>query len=159
MLGWLNFQASDLGAQGDCMMWVKREFDDFAAIKREMDRTFRDSFGLWAEARSRVWRPPTDVYETSTHVVVKVEIAGMKEGDFSICLSERVLSIAGHRRDPADKLVYQQMEINYGSFLTEVHLPGPLDEDNIEAVYREGFLTIKLPKAGRTQVPINRGGA
>lgn len=139
-------------------MWVKRELEDFAAIKREMDRAFREGFGLWAEARSRVWRPPTDVYETSTHVVVKVEIAGVREDDFRICLSERVLSISGHRGDPTDKLVYQQMEINYGSFLTEVYLPWPLAGDSIEAVYQEGFLIVKLPKAGRTQVPITRAG-
>jgi HSP20 family molecular chaperone IbpA len=109
----------------------------------------------WVSARQhKVWRPPTDVYETDTCVIVKVEIAGMEERDFAISLDARELTISGIRRDPASKLGYQQMEILYGHFETHVHLPWAIDPDQIEATYRNGFLQVQLPKAKPHQVPV-----
>lgn len=110
----------------------------------------------WAlMCKHRVWRPPTDVYETDSHVVVRVEVAGVQKKDFQISLSERRLVISGWRRDPAAKLAYQRMEINYGEFSTEVHLPWSLCEDEIEAVYEDGFLSVFLPKRRGTRVPLS----
>ena len=104
--------------------------------------------------RKRVWRPPTDVYETNEHVVVRVEVAGLRVEDFDISLTGRRLVISGLRRDPAEKLAYQQMEINYGEFRTEVYLPSALDHDKVEATYEAGFLSVRLPKKRETHVPI-----
>lgn len=109
----------------------------------------------WVSARQhKIWRPPTDVYETDTCIVVKVEIAGMQEGDFSISLDATKLVISGVRRDPAAKLGYQQMEILYGHFETDVYVPGAIDEENIEATYENGFLSVALPKAKPRRVPV-----
>ncbi len=112
----------------------------------------------WVSAgQHKIWRPPTDVYETDTCVIVKVEIAGMKESDFSISLDAKTLVISGVRHDPADKLGYQQMEIMYGHFETYVHLPRAIDTDKIEATYQNGFLDIRLPKVQPRQIPIING--
>jgi HSP20 family protein len=109
----------------------------------------------WVSARQhKIWRPPTDVYETDDCVVVKVEIAGMEKADFAISLDTTRLIISGTRRDPAAKLGYQQMEILYGHFETDVHLPRAIDTDNIEATYHNGFLSVCLPKAQPHQVPV-----
>jgi HSP20 family protein len=110
----------------------------------------------WGQVRqSQVWSPPTDVYETDASIVVKIEIAGLSPEDFSISLAHRVLAIRGVRQDPASKLVYQRMEINYGQFQTEVYLPWPVNErSEIEATYEQGFLTILLPKAPARRVPV-----
>lgn len=104
----------------------------------------------------RTWRPPTDVYETDEHVVVKVEVAGMSEEDFDISFADRRLIIAGHRRDPVDKIVYQNMEINYGEFRTEVLVGWALDSSAIEARYEEGFLYVRLPKRAKEfRIPVH----
>jgi HSP20 family protein len=109
----------------------------------------------WASPRPhKVWQPPTDVYETEDHVVVKVEIAGMQAGDFDISLNARRLTIGGVRHDPSAKLGYQQMEIQYGAFETHVHVPKPVEEDGIEATYKDGFLVVRLPKSKPRQVPV-----
>ena len=109
----------------------------------------------WVSTRQhQTWCPPTDVYETDDCVIVKVEIAGMKETDFAISLEAKKLTISGVRRDPAAKLAYQQMEILYGQFETHVHLPRAIDEDRIEATYHNGFLSVRLPKAEPRQVPV-----
>jgi HSP20 family protein len=109
----------------------------------------------WVSARKhKTWRPPTDVYETDDCVVVKVEIAGMRQEDFSISLEAKKLVIGGIRYDPAAKLSYQQMEILYGHFETHVLLPRAIEVEQIEATYRNGFLSVRLPKARPRQVPV-----
>jgi HSP20 family protein len=87
-------------------------------------------------------------------VVVKVEIAGMRDEDFEISLEAKRLTITGERHDPAAKLAYQQMEILYGHFETCVHVPWAIDEEHIEATYEGGFLNVCLPKAQPRQVPV-----
>jgi HSP20 family protein len=113
------------------------------------DRTFGAIMvgGRWVGASQyQTWHPPTDVHEMESHYVVQVEVAGMKESDFSISLSDRTLIIAGIREDPSIKQACHQIEISYGEFRSEVSLPGPVDQDGIEATYADGFLKIVLPK-------------
>ena len=101
-----------------------------------------------------VWHPPTDVYETETSVVVQVEVGGLEEEDFEICLDGNLLTISGERRDLAAKLAYHQLEMRYGPLLVAVHLSQPIDETGIEATYRDGLLRVILPKAQPRQVPV-----
>ena len=101
----------------------------------------------WSFGHESTWRPPTDVYETDDNAVVMVEIAGLQEGDFAIALSGRNLVISGERRDPAEKLAYQQMEIRYGRFRTQVYLPWAIDPAHTEAQYENGLLRVTLRKA------------
>jgi len=101
-----------------------------------------------------VWRPPTDVYETDDSVVVVVEIAGLDQGDYTITLSGRTLLISGERRDPAEKLTYQQMEIRHGRFRTQVNLPWALEPQGQQASYANGFLKVVLAKAQVRRVPV-----
>jgi HSP20 family protein len=113
----------------------------------------------YVSPQRRVWRPPTDVYETDGSVVVKVEVAGMSVEDFSISFADRRLVIGGRRRDPVGKLIYQNMEIRYGEFRTEVRVGWALDEAAIEAVYEGGFLYVYLPKeARRHRIPVTGTG-
>ena len=135
----------------------RRLIDEIEQMQQEIERLVQETMatGRWLPMReSRLWRPPTDVYETDSHVVVKVEIAGMTEDDFDISLTNRRLTISGFRQDPADKLAYQQMEIAYGQFRTQVYLPWPIEEDDVEATYKDGFLQITLPKAKRKRIVI-----
>jgi HSP20 family molecular chaperone IbpA len=97
----------------------------------------------------RVWHPPTDVYETDNDLTVKMEIAGVEEDDFEVHLHGRVMTVHGFRTDPADKLSYQQMEISYGEFLSQVYLPVDVDGEQVRATYEDGFLSVVLPKGSR----------
>lgn len=135
-------------------------FSDLERIRVEMDRLFESltPTSSWVPVRTqKAFRPPTDVYETEDCMEVKVEVAGMRPEDFQISLAEQVLVIAGVRQDSSPKRAYQQMEISWGEFRTEVHLPWPVDEERIEARYLDGFLTVTLPraKARPRRIPIN----
>ncbi len=103
----------------------------------------------------RVWHPPTDVYETDTHVIVKIEVAGVDEDAITVRLHSRELTVSGCRNDPADKLACQQMEISYGEFQSSVRLPCDVDESDAGATYERGFLHILLPKARQHKVPVD----
>ena len=112
------------------------------------------NYDLYVVQMRRVWRPPTDVYETDQHVVVKVEIAGMQEDDFDISLVKRHLVIRGTRPAIEEKVIYQNMEIHYGQFRTEIEINIPLDRSNIDASYAGGFLYVKLRKADERSIPV-----
>ncbi len=95
---------------------------------------------------SRVWSPPTDVYETEDAVVVRLEVAGMQDAEFSISLEDRVLTIQGSRADLPERRAYHQMEIHFGEFRSQVVLHWAVEQESIEATYIDGFLRLVLPK-------------
>jgi HSP20 family protein len=110
-------------------------------------QSLRPGVNRWRNGvRSHVWCPATDVYETEDTIIVRVEIAGMREENFSISLSGRVLSVRGSRPDILERRAYHQMEIFFGDFLTEVELPGPVLSDQVTAEYIAGFLRLVFPK-------------
>lgn len=105
-------------------------------------------------SRVHIWRPYTDVYETEDAYTVRVEIAGMRNADFTLSLEERFLIISGIRPDVLERRAYHQMEIPFGEFLSEVELPGPVNVDGVEATYQDGFLRIVLPKVRPKHIDI-----
>jgi len=105
--------------------------------------------------RSHVWRPATDVYETEDAIIVRVEIAGMREEDFEISLIGRMLTIRGSRPDIQEKRAYHQMEIFFGDFSTEVELPVPVLSDQVEAEYQQGFLRLVFMKDIPRRIPVS----
>lgn len=103
---------------------------------------------------SGVWHPPTDLYETDDRVIVMVEVPGVDPDRFVISLLERRLVITGTRYDPnVVRRAYHQMEIHFGEFRTEVELPCVVDEDRVDAEYREGLLRVTLPKLAQSLTP------
>jgi HSP20 family protein len=115
-------------------------------------RETRGALG-WDVTR-RLWSPPADVYETDTEYVITLEVAGMREGDFDVVFDGGTLSIEGHRQDVTERRAYHQMEIHFGKFSTAVGVPGPVDLESSSAEYKDGFLTVRMPKAKRTDVKV-----
>ena len=123
----------------------------------EIDRMRQEHFepGRWLVwQHSHTWRPPTDVYETDEAVVVRVEIAGMRETDFNVTLHDQLLVISGARTDPSPKVAYHQLEVRYGDFRVEVTLHWQVDEARVTASYQDGFLVVALPKARNRRVKV-----
>lgn len=103
----------------------------------------------WVIVRhATIWRPPTDVYELAGRLIVVVEIAGMRDSDFTVILQGQQVVISGVRqRLTHQDCAYHQLEIPYGEFRTEVSLPWPVMRDEVTATYRDGFLRVELPHA------------
>lgn len=98
--------------------------------------------------RATIWQPPTDAYETPDHFAVIVELAGMREGDFTVNLIDQRLIISGKRPRPnlTEPIAYHQLEVQYGEFRTEISVPWPVDRENVTAAYEDGFLRVDLPR-------------
>jgi HSP20 family protein len=92
------------------------------------------------------WHPATDLFETPQEYLIKIEIAGMREEDFTVCMEDNTLMVSGERplvnRDGA----FHRLEIPYGEFNTTVDIPNDIDHNKIQATYENGFLIIRLPK-------------
>jgi len=127
---------------------VRKSSTALLEIRREMLHAVS-----W-QVRSNAWSPPTDAYETNEAYVVRVEIAGMHEDDFEVLLENNTLLISGSRPDHTERRAYQQMEIRFGKFSTALTMPGPINIEQARAEYKNGFLTVVLPKATSNQIKV-----
>lgn len=103
------------------------------------------------------WHPPTDVYETDTEIIVKVDVAGVEEGNMEVSIEDGLLRVTGFRTDCSNftKLAVHRLEIICGEFETHVHLPHAVDPRNeVQCSYHNGMLTVVLPKEVAHKVTI-----
>jgi HSP20 family protein len=107
------------------------------------------------------WMPPVDIYTTGEHVlVIKVEIPGMNKDDIDITVENFTLNIRGEKK--AEQAVkdeqFHRVERSYGTFTRSFALPHTVDSSKVEAEYKDGVLTIKLPQreeAKPKQIKVN----
>ena len=124
---------------------VKPETERPGWVASSESKSGSDHFHWQVSSRQHAWRPPTDVYISDDAVIVRVEIAGMRDGEFSITFEDHTLSIRGSRPDFPERRAYHQMEIRFGEFRTDIGLHWPVDTDQIDAEYKDGFLRVMLP--------------
>ncbi|MBT4153926.1 MAG: Hsp20/alpha crystallin family protein [Candidatus Magasanikbacteria bacterium] len=93
--------------------------------------------------------PAVDVYETSTHVVVEMPLAGVHPEDVTVQVEQGMLSVQGESRKEreVEEKNYYRKEVRSGSFSRQVPLPVAVTEDGVIAEYGEGILRIQCPKA------------
>jgi HSP20 family protein len=132
-----------------------RDFQSGDPVRRSDAEYFEIGPFSWRlTMRAPAWRPPTDLYETERTVVVRVEVAGMREEDFSIELNGHSLTIRGVRQDSIERRAYHQMEIHFGEFIIDMELPHFVAAERVEAIYSNGFLLVSLPKALPHQISV-----
>jgi HSP20 family protein len=112
------------------------------------------AIGWQVGIHSYAWSPPTDVFETDASFIVRLEVAGMRQSDFSIDVEDNFLLVSGMRTEVPERRTYHQMEIRYGEFNTAIEIPAGADVSKAEADYEDGFLTIIMPKINPTMVNI-----
>lgn len=121
-------------------------WDPFRDILALQDRLGR------IHGRDPGWTPPVDVYETRDRYVVTAELPGLSRDHIHIELREGELTIRGSRPDPgvpAD--AYERMERLQGPFARTFVFAEAVDAERIVAEFREGVLTITLPKSARAE--------
>ncbi|NQU42075.1 Hsp20/alpha crystallin family protein [bacterium] len=125
-------QAASRGSSG-----FKPLFDNFFSSQRPL-------FNL----SERLWNPPSDVYETSDSIIIKMEIAGAPQQHLQITADNNFLIIRGRRDEDATlpKENYHLMEIHYGCFQRVFAMPFHLDAEDINAQYNNGFLIVTVAK-------------
>ncbi len=125
-------------------------FSDLVTIQKEMNKLFTNFWNDDLETGPlSTWYPSVDITEGKDHFVVKAELPGVSKNDVKITLQENVLTIAGEKKQESESKDHNRhrIERNYGSFTRAFRLPSLVKPDKIDANYKDGVLTITLPKA------------
>lgn len=133
---------------------VSRGFTPFWPLRRlqgEMERLFEEPFGGLLTPEDLLienWLPAVNVYEEKNNLIVKAELPGMKRDEFEVYLNGENLNIVGERKaeDEEQTAETYRAERYFGRFHRSIPLPVPVNASRIEAHYKDGILTIILPK-------------
>jgi HSP20 family protein len=130
-----------------------------------LTRQFEDALSRFLNepSDSRPWTPAVDVYETEHELVLKADLPDVKLEDIDIRLEEGTLQFKGERKfEKEDKAKgYHRIERGYGSFTRAFTVPDSVDVEHIQAGYKDGVLTITMPKkevAKPRSIKVNVGG-
>lgn len=124
---------------------------DLWTLRDDMNELFDSVFGRSAErqpAGEGVWNPAVDVSETEEAVFVAAEVPGLKKEDIKISIQDNVLTLQGEKKQ--EKIQKDEnlhcVERYYGNFRRSFNLPSQVDSGKVKATYKDGILTIELPK-------------
>lgn len=144
----------------------------FAALQREMNQLFDDFFGDWGmqwsgprwsglRSQADAGAVSVDVAEDENEVRVVADVPGMEEKDIEVELNDNLLTIHGEKHHERDekKRNYHLVERTYGAFHRSIPLPGGLEEEQAKARFKNGVLTVTIPKSAeartqRKQIPV-----
>jgi HSP20 family protein len=133
-------------------------------LRNEMDRVFeRFVEPRWLEFEpAGEWAPTVDVSETKDAVLVKAEIPGVDQKDIAVTLQDQVLTIKGekHREKEEKDEKYHRVERTWGAFTRSFRMPMAVAGDKVTATFKDGTLTVMLPKAAEaksTMIPVKAG--
>jgi len=123
-------------------------FADLEHLPGEL-RVFQDSVArLLGDASNRPWTPPVDIVETENELVLKADVPEVDLKDVDIRLENGTLTIKGERKFEKQEngAGYHRIERSYGAFARSFALPETVDPEKIQAGYKNGVLTITVPK-------------
>jgi HSP20 family protein len=134
--------------------WKKREEErPMLSLQREMNRLFDDffgrDFGIEPFRGPGQWVPALDVSESDKAVLVKAELPGLDVKDVEVSIAGNVLTLRGEKKEEKEEKAknYHRVERSYGAFERAVQLPCPVKGDLVQATFKNGILTVELPKS------------
>ncbi len=135
------------------------------SLHREMNRLFDDVFRGFDDARfwggRGVW-PSVDVEETEKEYRVTAELPGLEERDVEVLLQDGLLTVRGEKKLESEGKNRSYSERFYGRFERQITLDRDVDEGAVKATFKNGVLTVTVPKnerAATKRIPINAGKA
>ena len=127
--------------------WTPNPLSIFDEMNRMVRNVFNDDWNL-PVYRDSIWNPAVDVKENEGSFVLTADIPGLTKKDVKIRINNRVLNLHGERKEEKEnedgKFYYRERHI--GSFSRSFQLPETVNEDGIQASFRNGVLSIELPK-------------
>ncbi len=126
---------------------------DFSNMQREINRMFdavlRGGMVDDSTFGPSIWTPAVDITEKDDEYLVKVELPGVEKNDVQITLESNILTVKGEKKQEKEEKGenYHRMERSYGSFQRSFTLPTTVKSDKIDASFKDGVLSIRLPKS------------
>ncbi|GJE33452.1 Hsp20/alpha crystallin family protein [Methylobacterium oxalidis] len=140
----------------------------FLTLHREMNRLFDDVFsglggGMPGLATRGLGWPSVELVETERGLRVSVELPGLDEKDVELTIDDGVLTLRGEKRAETTDTQRGYSERSYGRFERVLALPFAVEEDKVEATFRNGVLSVTLPRSAKApergrRIAINGGG-
>ena len=123
--------------------------DRLTNLRDEMNRLFDFSWPSRDTGLFSGWSPALDVFDDKDNFVVKVELPGMKKEDINLSLHDGALTISGERKFDREHKEGEtfRSERYFGKFQRSVTLPAAVDANKVNASYKDGVLSVELPKA------------
>jgi len=123
---------------------------ELSGMRNRLNRLFsQDEFWSYdTQAGAMEWVPAVDIIEGEREITIKAELPGVEPKDVSISLANNVLTLKGHRESEKEvrKENYYRMERATGAFARAFTIPVSIDSDAVTADFKNGLLTITLPK-------------
>lgn len=131
--------------------WGGRDVDPFRGFRNQLDTLFEDWFG---RSMGGTLAPRVDVSETANEVTLQVELPGVAESDVDVALSGNEITIKGEKKSEVQEgdgkdqqgRVFHRVERSFGAFQRTMTVPFDVEPDKVSAVFKDGVLTITLPK-------------
>ena len=122
-----------------------------AVAQNQFERFLREAFSPVSgegEVSTRTWAPPVDIYENGDNLVLKAELPGINPDDVEIRVEDNTLYLKGERKSEKEvkEQNYHRVERSYGTFARSFSLPNSVDADKVAANYKDGVLTLTMPK-------------
>jgi HSP20 family protein len=139
----IRYQTPDLSAWSSPNRW--------ANLRDEIDTMFELPFWSTLGRQTQLfngWSPALDLYQNADNVVAIVELPGMRKEDIEISLHDGILTISGERKtESVEGEKAERTERVTGKFRRSITLPARVESDKVNATYKDGILTVTLPKA------------
>ena len=138
--------------------------DPFLSLHREVNRLFDDVFrgfgsGLPSLGNSATFGsgwPSVEISNTDKEIKVTAEVPGLEEKDIEVLLNDGVLTLKGEKRSESEDKDRQVSERYYGRFERRIPLGVEVKEDQVDATFRNGVLSVTLPKTDKAQSQVKR---
>ena len=131
--------------------WYGDPLPDLGELRRRMDEVFDRLPGTSPASRAGVF-PAVNLYEVGDGYVLTAELPGLRAEDIDVSVERDRVTLRGERQIeyPKDASLHR-LERSAGAFRRTVQLPVELDGEKVEAIYRNGVLTLRIPKAAAHQ--------
>ena len=129
-------------------------FQGLNGLQEQVNRLFDTSFpGRADNSALTTWAPAVDIYETENELVVKADLPDVNEKDLDVRIENNTLTIRGERKfeKKVSEESYLRVERTYGSFSRSFSLPNTVNSEAIKAEYKNGVLTVELPKRAESK--------
>jgi len=139
-------------------------FRNISGLQEQVNRLFESNLrGRTDESALTTWAPAVDIYETENELVMKADLPDVAEKDIDIHVENNMLTVRGERKfeQKVKEENYLRVERAYGAFSRSFSLPNTVNTDAITAEYKNGVLTVVMPKRAESkpkQVKITANG-
>jgi HSP20 family protein len=127
-------------------------FTEIETIRQQLDKAF-DQLATTRDNSEAAWVPALELADVGANFVLKAQLPGIEPKGIGVQVTPEAISISGERRyeNTNEKSGYVRSEFRYGKFHRMLPLPPPIQNDSVQAEYKDGILKLTLPKVAEAR--------